>query len=557
MQISSSLAAGLLDDARSVAPIAIDAIGGEAVPVIDLGEHAIGSLLGGASRSKLDELLPDFLHSQRWFAGKGAVLDTARLGDSVAIPTAAGDGIAGHIAMLDVRYADGTAPERYAAALVARPVTAELPEGTSVLARVHAADGEFLLADSPTDVKLVDGIVHSMRGGTELEGAGARIAGEGGAALDDALTGMQSITVEPLSMHTSNTSVRVTGADGRREALKLVRRHDGVVEAGTPTRALDVWKGAYLTNEAGYRNTPAVLGSLDHYGSEGLPRTVAVLTDFVPNDGDGWAHALDAAGDALGAARSGAAGTAGESIDAYAQVARNHGRRLGELHAAFAGGGAASEFRGVTMGRDAIEARIAQLRTDALKTIEQLRRAGRTDAADRIEAALPEQVDAVRAATRELPPVDAIHTHGDFHLGQLLKTGDDVQIIDLEGAPALPLAQRWERASALGDVARQRSSYEYAAHQALLEAAGGDVQVAAQLRPVADRWAAHAKQSFLDGWLDATSGQGFRHARTELAPELREAELANALYETSYELGSRPDWVDIPLGRLERLASGG
>ncbi len=554
MQISSSLAADALVDARRIAGIATDVAAGESIPILDAGATRIADLVEHASAEGIDPLLADFLPAQRWYASKGSTIESARVADVVAIPGRDGTDAVGHLATIDVRYADGTAPERYAAALVARPADQPVPDGSSVLARVHAADGEFLLVDAPTDPALVDGIIRSMRGGSRIEGAGATLVGGGARAIDDAIAGLGQVDVRPLSLESSNTSVLAHGEDGTRHALKLVRRHDGVLDPSAPTQALDVWKGAYLTNEAGYANTPAVLGSLDHVGSEGLPRTVAVLTEFVPNDGDSWAHALEAARDTIGAARSGASDTAvAAGIDDYGAAARNHGRRLGELHVALSSGGAQSEFRGVKMGADQVEARLARLQLDTERTVEKLRSAGHDAAADLLEARMPDRIDEVRAAADELVPIDAIHTHGDFHLGQMLRTGDDVQLIDLEGAPALPLAERWQRTVALGDVARQRSSYEYAAHQSVLEAAGGDAAAAEALRPVADKWAARAKDEFLTGWLDATSDRRFRHARTELAPELREAELSNALYETNYELGSRPDWVDIPLGRITRM----
>ena len=88
---------------------------------------------------------------------------------------------------------------------------------------------------------------------------------------------------------------------------------------------------------------------------------------------------------------------------------------------------------------------------------------------------------------RSAHPPELIHAHRDFHLGQLLRTGDDVQIIDLEGAPTLPIGERWQRDIALGDVARQRSSYEYAAAQGMraLEEAGASADEIARARPAA------------------------------------------------------------------------
>jgi trehalose synthase-fused probable maltokinase len=525
----------------------------DGVASIDIAGRSIGHLMD-AGRSQIDELLPEFVAGRRWFGNKGTPIDSARIGDLIAIPAATGDGIAGHLATIDVRYADRTAPERYVTALTTRPVGSALPDGSDVLARVHTADGEFLLADSIADPQLADGLLHAMRGGRSVQGSGASITGQGGATFEQALEGFGQIGVEPLSLHTSNTSVRVAAADGRDYALKLVRRHEALPEPGAPTRALDVWKGAYLTDVAKYRNTPAVVGSIDHVGGDDLPRTIAVLNEFVPNDGDGWAHALDDASRTLGLVGDDAAtGIADSAIDEYATAARNHGRRLGELHVALSSGGAASEFRGIREGASAAGERADRLRSDARGVVEQLRERGRGSDADRIAAVLDDRVDEMAQAVDELVPIDAIHTHGDFHLGQMLRTGDDVQLIDLEGAPALPMAERWQRTIALGDVARQRSSYDYAGTQALRDAVEARPELADTLQPVAERWTRQAQDAFLTGWLDATRDQRFRHARVELAPELRQAELANALYETKYELGSRPDWVDIPLDRIRRI----
>lgn len=517
---------------------------------IDLAGGSIDDLLR-AGRGEVDALLPEFLQGQRWFARKDAVIEHARIGDVVALPSRAGGRPVGHLAMVDVTYADGTAPERYATALAAIPAGSPraAAEGVAPLATVHAREGTFLLADAVVDREVAGGLVDAMRGSASLGGQGASLRASGGPVLDAAGSTLDGSAVAPLSLHSSNTSVRVTGSDGIDYALKLVRRHDGVLDPETPSMALDVWKGAYLTNEAGYANTPPVLGAIDHIGREGMPRTVGVLTGFVDNQGDSWGHALAEVRTALAADGTEAADAA---IDSYARTARTQGRRLGELHVALAGGGSSSEFRGVARGAEDARERVAAMQAAGDRAIDQLRAAGRTADADLVRERLAARIAELDAVTRGLPPVDDIHVHGDFHLGQMLRTGDDVQIIDLEGAPALPLAERWKRASALTDVARQRSSYEYAAHTGVREAAeaGGDTVA---LRQVADRWARAAKDAFLDGWLDATSGQRLRHARTELGPELRQAELDNALYETSYELGSRPDWVDIPLGRLRGL----
>src|SRR3989475_11527499 len=63
-----------------------------------------------------------------------------------------------------------------------------------------------------------------------------------------------------------------------------------------------------------------------------------------------------------------------------------------------------------------------------------------------------------------------IRCHGDYHLGQLLFTGGDFVIVDFEGEPARPLAERRLKRWAMRDVASMVRSFDYAA-----EAAGGGV----------------------------------------------------------------------------------
>jgi maltose alpha-D-glucosyltransferase/alpha-amylase len=147
-----------------------------------------------------------------------------------------------------------------------------------------------------------------------------------------------------------------------------------------------------------------------------------------------------------------------------------------------------------------------------------------------------------------------IRCHGDYHLGQVLFTGKDFVIIDFEGEPARPLAERRGKRSALVDVAGMLRSIDYAAIFALKT---GELRSEDQprLAPWAQLWVHWVSTMFLEGYLKSTSGGGFLPTSTdEIKTLLDLCMLQKAIYELTYELNNRPDWVHVPIaGALEIL----
>ena len=124
--------------------------------------------------------------------------------------------------------------------------------------------------------------------------------------------------------------------------------------------------------------------------------------------------------------------------------------------------------------------------------------------------------------------------HGDYHLGQVLRTDDDWMIIDFEGEPARPLADRRALNSPARDVAGMLRSFAYAAATA---ASHDDAD-----RERAAQWEAMARAAFLRGYGDTS------------APALIELfELEKLFYELAYELNNRPTWAWIPLVGIEKI----
>jgi trehalose synthase-fused probable maltokinase len=134
--------------------------------------------------------------------------------------------------------------------------------------------------------------------------------------------------------------------------------------------------------------------------------------------------------------------------------------------------------------------------------------------------------------------------HGDYHLGQVLERDDgSFVIIDFEGEPAKPLAQRREKRSPLRDVAGMLRSLDYA-RNAALRGSGSSAVGRAQ------EWYAAARQAFLDTYLAAIRREKSHLLPADVESPLAALELEKAAYEVLYELDNRPDWLPIPLAAL-------
>jgi maltose alpha-D-glucosyltransferase/alpha-amylase len=150
-----------------------------------------------------------------------------------------------------------------------------------------------------------------------------------------------------------------------------------------------------------------------------------------------------------------------------------------------------------------------------------------------------------------------IRSHGDYHLGQVLKTSDGFTIIDFEGEPARPLAERRARQSALRDVAGMLRSLDYAAHAVAFELPPAERTAALR---VLTAWEGEARRKFLAGYGEAVAG-----SPVPLVPSSEGAllgacgafELEKACYELRYERDNRPDWVAIPLAGIRRVLTPG
>jgi maltose alpha-D-glucosyltransferase/alpha-amylase len=363
--------------------------------------------------------------------------------------------------------------------------------------------------------------------------------------------------------------------------LKVFRR----VEPGPNP---DVEIGEYLTEQT-FGRVPSLMGSISYVpGPQGpglpdspaLPSSIAMLQEYVWNQGNAWQVTIEELGrylERVGAqplpadARADEAnawafgrlaeppGSVIEAISAYLATADILGRRTGELHVALAGNVGNPAFAPQPMTKEDLKA-----------TIDVMRRHGE-EHLNLLEAVLPRLDDRVHDAAREAleqrdailhqfddlrgltEPPTRIRCHGDYHLGQVLVTEGDVVIIDFEGEPARPLEQRRAKSSPLRDVAGMLRSFSYAALTAITAATETRPDDAKRLAPWADLWQTWVSATFLRAYLAATHDAEFLPPPGDFAVLLRAYMLEKALYELAYELNNRPAWVHIPLTGIAQV----
>jgi maltose alpha-D-glucosyltransferase/alpha-amylase len=266
---------------------------------------------------------------------------------------------------------------------------------------------------------------------------------------------------------------------------------------------------------------------------------LAAVQSFVANQGDSWRWLPGAL-----------SGTDETSRAALLDAIRLLGTRTGELHVAL-GQGTGDAFAPEPYTRADTEAFEERLGREVRTTTATLHRMGACSYVESEELAGALLRDISGAGLLEGLPRTRVH--GDYHLGQVLRADGDFVIIDFEGEPSRSLAERRQKASPLKDVAGMARSIDYAVASAHLTAdsGAGDAGLVA--------WGEAAEQAFLQGYLHAVSASTLTLVPLDPVAFRQALDLfmiEKALYEVRYELDNRPDWLEIPLGALRRIAQG-
>jgi maltose alpha-D-glucosyltransferase / alpha-amylase len=527
----------------------------------------------GRSLAILLRRLPAYLKNRRWFQGKDRPIRSIELLDAIPIPDTSAQILLGQ-----VDYNDGD-PEFYvlpgsvAVGEAAEHVKATLAD--VAVAQLHAEDGtRGVLYSAIYDPAFCDTLFSAIVRRRRFRGRAGELVGSHNRAFRAAWGKTHpDLGSAVLKAEQSNTSI----VYGNRFILKLYRR----VETGIhPEIEIDT----FLT-ERNFPYSAPLTGSIEYRANNGDVTAVAALHAFIQNQqGDAWHYTLDSLSQffeaSLARKESDFTGPEGshhpfdlrkielpphvhEAIGSYLDWAQLLGRRVADLHLALSSDPSDPEFAPEAFtdhNRQAMFHALMSLTGETFQLLrQQLSALPETTQSDARKVL--ERREEIRTRCRLIPERRIaclrIRLHDDLELNRVLHTGKDFVFIGFDGRPDRTLGARRIKRSPLRDVASMLLSFQYAAQAVFFDQLPGVTrrpETTAALEFWARYWSDWVSAIFLKGYLDALGKSPLIPSNdADVRLLLDTCLLEQALEEASAELRSRPEWVRVPLGLLQKI----
>jgi maltokinase len=446
------------------------------------------------------ELLQEWVVAQRWFGAKGRQVSALEV--LQAVPLREDEPLL-VLAMIAARFPTG-AHDLYQLPIGIRHADEGWDKG------VIAEAGKWTIYDGLTDPELARELLRRMREQSVARAGGSTLMFKW--ANGNELNGANE--VRPMGVEQSNSSM----VFGETLVLKSFRRLEpGVNPELELLRFLD---------GHGFENIAPLAGWYEYEGRL-VESTLGILQRYLKGARDGWSLAVEPDGEDPERLI--------EELDALGVV-------TGRMHSVL----------GSDAGEPAFAPEEPSDETLALITAtvdEEIERIFKTlpDDEEGPVAQIRGRSQDVRERLGQLSRIGVggrvIRLHGDYHLGQVMRTERGWVVLDFEGEPARTLPERRQKRSPLRDVAGMLRSFAYVA-------AAGDIL---GTRTMPEDWESRARAAFLEGY--------FREVDPALLPPGQEStdkllsvfELEKAVYELNYEINNRPDWVGIPVASIMHL----
>jgi maltose alpha-D-glucosyltransferase/alpha-amylase len=528
----------------------------------------------GKTKEKLEDgILPQYIAGCRWFGGKARKIQQVKILENI---TTGKNQSNTNLLFIKVLFTEGLAdtyllPLSFLSGVEAEKIIEEKPY--IIVARVRTGSGEGIIYDGVYNDEFHKDLLVMIAGRHSTRGIHGQLTAYPGHFLRNLKA--RELLVEKsqvLKTEQSNTSILYSN----KLFFKLFRRLD---EGINPD--LEIVK--FLTEKGLFPHVPMFAGAIEYkiLGTE--PIVVGILQAFVNNQGDAWTYTLDSIERYFERALSKRKeiqelpkppASLLDVVDFkdiphilqeligvdYLEMITLLGKRTAELHLALSSNGEDPNFvpepfsvlyqRSLYQSMQSLTKKVFELLRKNIKNLPDT-------VIDETHEVLGYEKDIManfQSLLKKKISVTKTRIHGDYHLGQVLFTGNDFIIIDFEGEPARSLSERRLKKSPFVDVAGMMRSFHYASYTSLFKHILFTSENVSGLEPWADLWYKYVSSLFLRSYLNTAKDAPFipeDHADINII--LKIFLLEKAVYEVGYELNNRPDWVIIPLKGIKGL----
>ena len=519
------------------------------------------------SRSKfIKKVLPKYLKNCRWYGSKSKKIVSIEIENFPKMTTEKEQYF---FLNVDIRFTDGL-PETYflPVAFIKDPegIIAILKnEPQSVICHLNTASQVGIIVDAVALESFRNELFYNIKTNKKIELNNGNLRFESGKILDALKLEKEEVSSEILKAEQSNTSVIYND----QYFFKIYRKLDTDVNP-------DLELVRFLSEKTSFENSPRYGGGIEYYDNNTRRFTIlGLLQNKIPNQGEAWTTTLESLTRYYEKVSSKISKSQKTSDLIYKDrfyfenLSQTHQKLIGsvmnervvklaqrtaEMHIALASNHEQKDFR---------PERFTEHYQRSIYSGHRKLVADKLDALASRQKSLPKHIRQEAQKILDLRPqilecfseifnnkinATKIRIHGDYHLGQVLFNGKDFYIIDFEGEPLHAISERRLKKTPFKDVAGMIRSFHYAAFGQLVLNQNYRKEDISFLEDWALQWFHYVSQIFLTAYYDKVDGQSFmpkdKEARAIL---LRNYILEKAIYEVGYEMGSRPDWLRIPI----------
>ncbi len=522
---------------------------------------------------KVKKACMKYMKSSRWFRGKAKKMKGLSIEDVFTLKK---NECNTYLFFVEISYVASSSENYLLAGRLAfdeeeHEIRDDYPQ--AIIAETDVEGDNGILYDAMFSQEVHDLLLNNIFSRTKVKGRHGELVASPGKYLRKNLKKSElPLSSNLLAAEQSNTSILYD----HRLFLKIYRSPD---EGSNPE--LEIIRN--LTEKTRFENLPPYAGTIDYQRPQKDDFSLAVLVGFIPNEGNAWEltetfteqyfeniltqrHELTGPPDYIPDMLEDYKESEGKLIRDltgyfFTEMVEKLGQRTAEMHLGLASIKDDKAFNPEVFSLLYQKSVNQSFRTLIKKTISELRAQKQG-----LEGSTKELCEKVLDNEKELLGVikglleseklrsQKTRVHGDYHLGQVLFTGKDFIIIDFEGEPARTLSARKLKYCPFKDVAGMLRSFHYAIYMAWFKFVNRSAENRDILEPWIEHWYHIVSYHFLKGYLDAASDAAFVPEKESQVESLLNLFLIEkAVYEASYEINNRPDWLVVPLNGLNRI----